>query len=120
MALCAGLVVLDHPRARRVEADPVVAVTNEKGVSALEAFELLRQSKHLQIIALVISFAAVGAAIIEQQLNMAAQAAKGAGATDSITAVPRPGRAVDLVDRIRDPGVADEPRFIATSASASR
>ena len=41
---------------------------------------------HLQIIALVIGFAAVGAAIIEQQLNMAAAAAKGAGATDSITA----------------------------------
>ena len=34
----------------------------------------------------MISFAAVGAAIIEQQLNMAAAAAKGAGATDSITA----------------------------------
>ena len=58
----------------------------EKGVSATEAFDLLRRSKQLQIIALVISFAAVGAAIIEQQLNMAAAAAKGAGGTDSITA----------------------------------
>jgi ATP:ADP antiporter, AAA family len=84
MGLCAVLVVLIIRR-ERVEADPVATVKNEKGVSALEAFELLRQSKHLQIIALVISFAAVGAAIIEQQLNMAAQAAKGAGATDSIT-----------------------------------
>ena len=55
-------------------------------MSATEAFDLLRKSKHLQIIALVISFAAVGAAIIEQQLNMAAAAAKGANATDSITA----------------------------------
>ena len=34
----------------------------------------------------MISFAAIGAAIIEQQLNMAAAAAKGAGSTDSITA----------------------------------
>jgi AAA family ATP:ADP antiporter len=58
---------------------------DEKGVSAAEALHLLRQSKHLQIIALVISFAAVGAAIIDQQLNMAAAAAKGSGATDSIT-----------------------------------
>jgi ATP:ADP antiporter, AAA family len=85
MALCAVLVALIIRR-ERVEANPVAAVKREKGVSATEAFELLRESKHLQIIALVISFAAVGAAIIEQQLNMAAQAAKGAGATDSITA----------------------------------
>ena len=50
------------------------------------AFALLHHSKHLQIVALVISFASIGAAIIEQQLNMAAAAAKGAEATDSITA----------------------------------
>src|SRR4029453_4224796 len=53
----------------------------EKGVSAAEAFQLLRSSSHLQIIALVIGFASIGAAIIEQQLNMAARAAKGGGAT---------------------------------------
>src|SRR4051812_18959003 len=84
MAICAVLVTLIIRR-ESVEADPVAAVKKEKGVSALEAFELLRESKHLQIIALVISFAAVGAAIIEQQLNMAAAANKGAGSTDSIT-----------------------------------
>jgi ATP:ADP antiporter, AAA family len=84
MAICAGLVALIINR-EHVEADPIATVKNEKGVSATEAFQLLRESKHLQIIALVISFAAVGAAIIEQQLNMAAQASKGAGATDSIT-----------------------------------
>ena len=33
----------------------------------------------------MIGFASIGAAIIEQQLNMAAAAAKGAGATDSLT-----------------------------------
>lgn len=85
MLLCALLVAVIIGR-ERAQADPVAAVKREKGVSATEAFNLLRHSKHLQIIALVISFAAVGAAIIEQQLNMAAQAAKGAGATDSITA----------------------------------
>jgi ATP:ADP antiporter, AAA family len=85
MLLCAALVAAIIAR-ERVEADPVAAVGREKGVSAVEAFNLLRGSKHLQIIALVISFAALGASIIEQQLNMAAQAAKGAGATDSITA----------------------------------
>jgi AAA family ATP:ADP antiporter len=85
MVLCAALVA-GIIRRERVEADPVAAARTEKGVNAAEAFNLLRSSKHLQIIALVISFAAVGASIIEQQLNMAAQAAKGAGATDSITA----------------------------------
>jgi ATP:ADP antiporter, AAA family len=74
---------------KRERVDPGAAAAGtgkaHKGVSAIDAFELLRRSKHLQIIALVISFAAIGAAIIEQQLNMAAAAAKGAGATDSIT-----------------------------------
>jgi ATP:ADP antiporter, AAA family len=73
---------------RREDADieAVTAVKTEKGVGMGEAFDLLRRSRHLQIIALVISFAAIGAGIIEQQLNMAAAAAKGAGSTDSITA----------------------------------
>ena len=39
---------------------------------------LLRSSRHLQTIAMVIGFAAIGAAIIEQQLNMAAAQQKGA------------------------------------------
>ncbi len=43
----------------------------EKGMSPREAIALLIKSKHFQIIALVISFAAIGAGIIEQQLNMA-------------------------------------------------
>jgi ATP:ADP antiporter, AAA family len=62
------------------------AAGQEKGVSAGEAFRLLRESSHLKIIALVISFASIGAAIIEQQLNMAAQAVHGREAEDSITA----------------------------------
>jgi len=85
MILSALLVALIIKRER---VDPGMATSagkSQKGVSATEAINLLRRSKHLQIIALVISFAAVGAAIIEQQLNMAAAAAKGAGATDSIT-----------------------------------
>ena len=85
MMICALLVTTIIARERPRPAAGALAVKQEKGVSATEAFELLRQSKHLQIIALVISFAAVGAAIIEQQLNMAAAAAKGATSTDSIT-----------------------------------
>jgi len=71
----------------RTPVDPstVVLAEDEKGVKFTEAITLLRDSKHLQIIGLVISFAAVGAAIVEQQLNMAAQASKGQEATDAIT-----------------------------------
>ncbi|HEX5474052.1 MAG TPA: Npt1/Npt2 family nucleotide transporter [Vicinamibacterales bacterium] len=87
MVLSALLVAAIITR-ERVEpgAAPAIAGKKPTAVSATEAFNLLRQSKHLQIIALVISFAAIGAVIIEQQLNMAAEAAKGAAATDSITA----------------------------------
>src|SRR4026209_1524871 len=42
-------------------------------MSPREAIALLIKSKHFQIIALVISFAAIGAGIIEQQLNMAVE-----------------------------------------------
>jgi AAA family ATP:ADP antiporter len=85
MVICAALVATIIRRERPATPAALTAVKQERGVSATEAFNLLRQSKHLQIIALVISFAAVGAAIIEQQLNMAAADVKGATATDSIT-----------------------------------
>jgi AAA family ATP:ADP antiporter len=85
MILCAFVVMLVIRR-ESVRPDSALAGKQEKGVGLAEAFQLLRNSNHLQIIALVISFASIGAAIIEQQLNMAAEAAKGANQTDSITA----------------------------------
>jgi len=85
MFLCAFAVSLIIGR-ESLRPESALAGKEEKGVSAAEAFELLRRSNHLQIIALVIAFASIGAAIIEQQLNMAAEAAKGAGGADSITA----------------------------------
>ena len=82
LALCAVLVATIMGRER---VDTAGGAKEEKGVRLTEAVDLLRQSRHLQIIALVISFASIGAAIIEQQLNMAAAAQKGAGGADSIT-----------------------------------
>jgi ATP/ADP translocase len=58
----------------------------ERGVGGKEAIRLLRESKHLQRIAIVIAFACIGGGIIDQQLKMAA-AFKGQNATDSITAL---------------------------------
>jgi ATP/ADP translocase/CRP-like cAMP-binding protein/HEAT repeat protein len=86
MAVCVAIVLFVL---RREEAagtsDPAKAV-EEKGTSGSEAIQLLRSSRHLQIIAMVIAFAAIGAAIIEQQLNMAAAEAKGATNSDAIAA----------------------------------
>jgi CRP-like cAMP-binding protein/HEAT repeat protein len=53
-------------------------------VGGAEAIRLLRESRHLQLIAVVIGCAAMGAVIIEQQLNMAAEARLGQDA-DGIT-----------------------------------
>jgi AAA family ATP:ADP antiporter len=85
MLLCAGVVAYISAR-ERFEGVATASVKEEKGVGFTEAFNLLRQSRHLQIIALVISFASIGAATIEQQLNMAAEVSKGANQTDAITA----------------------------------
>jgi AAA family ATP:ADP antiporter len=69
----------------RAELKGITETGEEGGVGGKEAIRLLRSSTHLQVIALVIGFAAVGAAVIEQQLNMAAEAFKGGNNTDSIT-----------------------------------
>lgn len=82
MILCAGIVSAIILRER---SESSVTADREKAVSWSRAFELLRNSSHLRLIALVIGLAAIGAAIIEQQLNMATEATKGRGATDAVT-----------------------------------
>jgi AAA family ATP:ADP antiporter len=82
MFVCAAVVSYVIGR-ESVRPESTLVGKEEKGVSVTEAFQLLRVSRHLQIIALVIAFASIGAAIIEQQLNMAAEASK--GGTDSLT-----------------------------------
>ena len=84
LLLCAGLVALIVRREAAAGRGGAVAA-EEEGVGGKEALRLLRESRHLQIIALVIAFAAVGAGLIEQQLNMAAEAFKGRSATDNLT-----------------------------------
>jgi len=86
MLLCMVAVILVVRREPISEELHGAVARAEKGVSGKEALQLLRQSEHLRAIALVISCAAIGATIIDQQLNMAAAAAKGSQATDAITA----------------------------------
>jgi AAA family ATP:ADP antiporter len=69
----------------REKPEVAISADEEKGVGFGEALRLLGSSKHLQIIAIVISFAAIGANIIEQQLNMAAEAMKGRSDVDALT-----------------------------------
>ena len=80
LTLALGVVILIIRRERPPARDP--ATPSRSGVDALR---FLREVKHLRVIALVIGLAAVGAAIIDQQLSMAASASKGREATDAIT-----------------------------------
>jgi ATP:ADP antiporter, AAA family len=86
MAVCLAIVVRIIRTNERAGQSDASKTGEEEGVGGGEAVALLRGSRHLQIIALVITFAAVGAAIVEQQLNMAAADAKGQANTDGITA----------------------------------
>ena len=83
IAACAGIVAAIVRRQPGLGASG--AGGEETGVGGAEAIRLLAQSRHLQLISVVIGFAAIGAAIVDQQLNMAAESMKGADATDAIT-----------------------------------
>jgi AAA family ATP:ADP antiporter len=84
LVVCLTLVVAIIKR-EKPEIKGSLTGGEDEGVSGAKAVQLLRNSRHLQTIALIIGFAAIGAAIVEQQLNMAAASAKGAGDTDAIT-----------------------------------
>lgn len=81
---CLFIVTYVLRREQNAGKSDAAKAAEEEGVSGAEAIKLLRDSKHLQIIAMVIAFAAIAAAIIEQQLNMATAEQK--SSTDAITA----------------------------------
>ena len=86
MAVCLAIVLFILKREAEAGTSDAASAVEERGVGGGEAIQLLRSSRHLQVIALVIMFAAVGAAIIEQQLNMATAEAKGETNSDAIAA----------------------------------
>jgi len=67
------------------DAAPDPGSEAKSGVAWGEAIGLLARSRHLQIVALVIAFAAVGGSLVGQQLSMAAQVFKGQTSTDALT-----------------------------------
>ena len=86
MLICMTTVILIVRREHVGEQSLLPAAEEKKGVGVRRAVELLQQSKHLRLIALVICFGAIGAAVIDQQLNMATQAFKSQGGRDAMTA----------------------------------
>jgi ATP/ADP translocase/HEAT repeat protein/CRP-like cAMP-binding protein len=83
MLLCIAIVVW----VLRREGQAVIGadVEDEKGVGAREALKLFVSSRQIQLIAIIISFGALGAVILDQQVNMATEEFKGRGQTDAIT-----------------------------------
>ena len=87
LTLAVGLVVLIVQREQlEIPEAPDADVPKAEKVGAQESVALLRRSRHLQVIAVIISLAAIGAAIVDQQLNMAAEATSGRDDVDGITA----------------------------------
>jgi ATP:ADP antiporter, AAA family len=88
VTLLACAVIVSIVLGREQHATPSVSAAGdeEKGVSLARAVALLRESKQIQLIAAVISFGSLGALLIDQQLNMAAEIFRGAGQEDSIGA----------------------------------
>ena len=86
LAACAGVVSTVLRRAGGAAAAGAAAVGEKEGVGGAEALRMLRGSRHVQLIALIIGFAAIGAGLLDQQLNMAVEEAAGAGGADRIAA----------------------------------
>ena len=87
LAGCILVVIAIVSRARGVDLSGLESAGEEKGVGGQEALRMVRESKHLQIIAVVIGLTSIGAGLVDQQLNMATQAFKGREQTDAMTAV---------------------------------
>ena len=77
LVVCAFVVTSVIRTAGDVSLEGIAAKGDKKGVGGAEAFRMLRESKHLQLIALIIGFAAIGAGLLDQQLNMAVEETQG-------------------------------------------
>jgi ATP/ADP translocase/HEAT repeat protein/CRP-like cAMP-binding protein len=84
LAICMVIVIWVLQREKQAGRSDASKTGEEEGVSGAEALRMLRESRHLQVISLVIAFSAVGAAIVEQQVNMAA--AESATSSDAVAA----------------------------------
>jgi len=86
MGACLAIVVLIVRREKPAGASDAAKTGEEEGVSGGEVLRLLRSSRHLRMISLVIAFGAIGSNLVDQQVNMAAAEFKGAANGDAIAA----------------------------------
>src|SRR5688572_8501317 len=86
MFLCLAIVIAIVRREQSAGTSDASKTGEEESVSSGEAIRLLRSSWHLQVISLVIAFGAIGSAIIDQQILMAAAESLGEQNSDSIAA----------------------------------
>ncbi|HYE88143.1 MAG TPA: MFS transporter [Vicinamibacterales bacterium] len=86
MTICLAIVMVIVRREKAAGTSDASKTGEEEGVSSGEAIRMLRASRHLQIISLVIAFGAICAAIVEQQVNMAVAESKGSNNADAIAA----------------------------------
>ena len=86
MIACLGIVMSIVRREKSAGTSDASKTGEEEGVSGGEAIRLLRSSRHLQIISLVIAFGAIASNIVDQQVNMAVAEFKGEGNADAIAA----------------------------------
>lgn len=85
LAACTGIVMLllrRHPVGEAAGFDAL-----DGGVGGREVVRLLSESRPLKVLALTVGCAAAGAAVVDQQLNMAAEAMRGDQGGDSIAAL---------------------------------
>ena len=87
VACCMALATAILRRTKAATLTDVAASGKEMGVGSTEAFRMLRESKHLQVIAVVIGLASMGASLIETQLNLAVEEFAGAGEASGISAL---------------------------------
>jgi AAA family ATP:ADP antiporter len=87
LTACAVVVIVIVSRERGADLRGLEGAGEEKGVGGQEALRMLRESRHLQIISVVIGLTSIGAGLVDQQLNMATEAFKGREQTDAMTAV---------------------------------
>jgi ATP:ADP antiporter, AAA family len=86
MGACVAIVLTIMRREKSAGTSDASKTGEEESVGGGEALRMLRASRHLQIISLVIACGAICAAIVEQQVNMAVAEAKGANNADAIAA----------------------------------
>jgi len=86
MFVCLAIVISIVRREKSAGTSDASKTGEEESVSGGEAIRLLRSSRHLQLISLVIAFGAMASNIVDQQVNMAVAEFKGAGGKDAMAA----------------------------------